>query len=209
MHPVYSLSKVMTGIKASFERLWTPKLCGDLVRRVREHEARFFIEDSKIFGVGGLDVDRKCCSQFCTLTPHESVASAQGTAARAAEVRRCTGPCGGYFHYECLVRGRGLDDDQKTQLWGKAGSSVCQCGCGDSSEGATGGEEDSSDADEIEDMTDPAYAARKRAELQKERAQKLRMVSAQVDVLLGAEHAAAAAAKGVALGAAKSTTFGH
>jgi hypothetical protein len=86
---------------------------------------------------------------------------------------------------------------------------VCQCGCGDSSEGATGGEEDSSDADEIEDMTDPEYAARKRAELQKERAQKLRMVSAQVDVLLGAEHAAAAAAKGAALGAAKSKTFGH
>jgi hypothetical protein len=107
------------------------------------------------------------------------------------------------------VRGRGLDDDEKTQLWGKAGSSVCQCGCGDSSEGATGGEEDSSDADEIEDMTDPEYAARKRAELQKERAQQLRMVSAQVDVLLGAEHAAAAAAKGAALGAAKSTTFGH
>jgi hypothetical protein len=71
------------------------------------------------------------------------------------------------------------------------------------------GEEDSSDADEIEDMTDPAYAARKREELQKERAQNLCMVSAQEDVLLGAEHAAAAAAKGAALGAAKSATFGH
>jgi hypothetical protein len=197
----------------SIERLWTPKLCGDLVRRVREHEARFFIEDSKIFGIGGLDVDRKCCSQFCTLTHYESVASAQGTAARAAEVRRCTGPCSGYFHYECLVRGRGLDEEEKKQLWGKAGSIVCQCGCGDSSEGSTGEDQDSSDADKIEDMTDPEHAVLKREKLQvslqKERAQKLRMVSAQVDVLLGAEHAAALAKGGAALGAAKSTMFGH
>ena len=106
--------------------------------------------------------------------------------------------------------GRDLDDEEKTQLWGALGSRVCQCGCGDSSGVASGEEDDSSDADEIEDMTDPRYAERKREELKKERAQKLRMVSAQVDVLLGAEHAAAAAAKGAAaLGAAKSATFGH
>ncbi len=209
MHPVYSLSKVMKEIKTSFERLWTPKLCEALVRRVKEHETRFFIEDSKIFGVGGLDVDRKCCVEFCTLTHYASAASALGKAAAAAEVRRCTGPCGGYFHYECLVRGRGLEEEEKKQLWGKVGSSVCQCGCGDSSEGSVGGEEDSSDADEIEDMTDPAYTARKKVQVEKQKAQKLRMVSAQVDALLGAEHAAAAAAKGAALGAAKSATFGH
>jgi hypothetical protein len=74
---------------------------------------------------------------------------------------------------------------------------------------AEAGIKDPSEHAGSEDMTDPEYAARKRAELQKERAQQLRMVSAQVDVLLGAEHAAAAAAKGAALGAAKSTTFGH
>ena len=59
--PLFNLAAVMTALANSFERLWTPELCSGLVRRCRAHEARFFLEDHKIFGVNGDEEDMECC----------------------------------------------------------------------------------------------------------------------------------------------------
>ena len=131
MHPVYSLKGMMTALKLSFETLWTEQLCCSLVRRCRDHEARFWYDDYKVFGVGGLDEDVKCSFEFCTINDQMSAATAKGEQARAVEVRRCMGVCGGdAFHQQCLTHGRRLNAQEIENVW-PASKSVCRCGCSD------------------------------------------------------------------------------
>ena len=129
MHPVYSLKGVMTALQSSFERLWDEELCCSLVRRCRDHEARFWCDDSKVFGKGGMDEDVMCSSEFCTLNAQMSAANRTGEAARAVEVRRCGGVCGGdAFHKECLTRGRQLSGAELEEIW-PTSKTFCNCGC--------------------------------------------------------------------------------
>ena len=87
MNPVYSLKGMMTALQSSFERLWDEQLCCSLVRRCREHEARFWYDDHKVFGRGGLDEDVQCSFEFCTINAQMGAATTKGALARAIEVR--------------------------------------------------------------------------------------------------------------------------
>jgi len=199
MNPVYSLSKVMLAIRNSFERLWTPKLCAALVRRCCEHEQRFYAEDSKVFGIGGLDEDVRCCVSSCPINPVLHVSGARGDSARSKVTRKCRGECGLAFHHPCFFHGRFQDEDEEAAAWPE-GKMWCECGCPLSVIDSDGSES----SDEMETLSPEAAAAdncqRLAADIGKKRAEYM----AQIQRLVSAEAAAASVSKHHAGGAAKS-----
>jgi len=167
--PLFNLAAVMAALANSFERLWTPELCAGLVRRCRAHQARFFLEDHKIFGVNGDEEDMECCVAHCSIRPMKKKSGALGESARSIESRRCKF-CEYAFHRDCLVANREIQIDK---VWPE-GKRWCLCGCDveDGEESRESGGTDESEEDEASTTNESMMAN----------------FSAQIDVLLAVQH---------------------
>ena len=78
--------------------------------------------DKLVYGPGGPSEDNPCSCGYCPYTGYEHEAGLCGKSARAAEVRRCSGPCRRYFHKLCMpVNGLTEDPESMDEICWKLG----------------------------------------------------------------------------------------